>query len=359
MNQTPSCVAVLSLGILSFLPLVNGCDSPAKGTQGGLRADAGSQTDAQAVASTVTPSATELFDEVPSVQVPGTALSASASPLPSGYMGPTAEHPIEVCSTARGTGEAPLLDDFEDGDEYTLSTDGRSGGWYYYDDGTGGVRNNAVTADPSAGRAGEVLKVTGANFSDWGSGFGAGLAWGSGQCWYDASHYAGIRFWARGEGKVRVALQNPGVRPVSMGGACPDADRCFDSHGVDIQLSATWAPYEFTFEEFTQAGWGESVGALDPSHIYILEFQFGAVKPYEMWLDDVAFFAAGDPPLVGLDSGVADTGVIDSGVPGTSSDGGRADSGGIRTDSGTTGAASDASALTQDSGAADASVRDD
>jgi hypothetical protein len=135
-----------------------------------------------------------------------------------------------------------------------------------------------------------------------------------------------------------------------MGGACPDDGRCFDSHGVDFKLSSEWVAYEFTFDEFTQAGWGDAVGAFDPSQIYILEFQFSAAKPYEIWLDDVAFFEAGDQPVAdsGHDSGVVDSGVVDSGVV---VDGGATDTGAIDS------ATSD-SAVSDDAAVSDSAVDD-
>lgn len=249
--------------------------------------------------------------------LPSSRPSTSAtSALPTEYDGPTAENPVGYCATAVGGGGSPVLDDFEDGDEKTVEDDGRSGTWYFYDDETGGTRAHSVTADPTAERAGLVLAISGSDFSDWGSGFGAGLQWNTAQCTYDASSYAGIQFWARGSGHPRAALQNLDVRPVDLGGTCPADATCFDSHGVNLELNDEWTLYRLSFEEFAQAGWGADVGALEPDAIYLMEFQFPAAESYAMWLDDVEFFRAEAGPAPG--DAAADAAVtLDSGTTST------------------------------------------
>lgn len=197
-----------------------------------------------------------------------------------------------------------MLDDFEDGNTATIDDDGRGATWYFYDDMTQGERNDAVDADPLGERSGNVLSVTGTGFSDWGSGFGAGMRWNTGQCTYDASTYDGVEFWIRGAGDTRVTLQNLSVRPVDLGGECPTDAACFDSHGVDLTLSDAWTLVHLPFSAFEQAGWGTPVGPLRTNAIYLLEFQFGTIEPYLVWLDDVKFFRDSDPSDTGS-SGVS------------------------------------------------------
>lgn len=225
--------------------------------------------------------------------------SASASESPGGDNSGAAVEPIGHCADAVGGSESPVLDDFEDGNTTTLEVDGRAGTWYFYDDETTGTRQSSVSADPLGNRDGLMLSVSGSGFSNWGSGFGAGLRWNTTQCTYDASAYSGIQFWLRGSGQGRVTFQNTSVRPVALGGDCPTDAACFDSHGVALTIPAEWTRVQLPFADFEQAGWGTSVGPLDTSALYLLEFQFGTNSEYSLWLDDVAFYHAESAPDAG------------------------------------------------------------
>ena len=221
--------------------------------------------------------------------LPNTEVTAPSSSAPNDD-NPNVDSPIVACSDAIGGRGSPLVDDFEDGNMATIEDDGRDGTWYFYDDATPGNRDSTVDVDTLGERSGQVLNVTGEGFTDWGSGFGAGLHWNTAQCTYDASTYDGVQFWLRGSGSTRVTLQNLSVRPENLGGQCPTDATCFDSHGVDLTLEETWTLVQLPFTDFEQAGWGTSVGRLQPEAIYVLEFQFGTVTPYSVWLDDVSFY---------------------------------------------------------------------
>jgi hypothetical protein len=199
-----------------------------------------------------------------------------------------------------------LIDDFDDGDQQTLKQDGRDSSWYFYDDGTVGTLQVNMNADPLAEREGIVLSVTGDGFSDWGSGFGVGMNWNDGQCTYDASVYGGVQFWVRGTGEARVILQNLSVRPVDLGGRCAADAVCFDSHGVSFGIPQEWTLMRLPFAAFSQAGWGTAVGSLHTDAIYLLEFQFVAVQPFAISLDDVSFFREGEPSDGGVTQSVGD-----------------------------------------------------
>jgi hypothetical protein len=212
---------------------------------------------------------------------------------PSDYVGPTEEDPIVECASAVATGEDPLVDDFEDLDDLLTVVDGREGGWYTYDDGTDGVSQSMTVAVSPAGS--NALHVVGGPFDQY-SGMGFVPRWtetGAEHCSYDASYYSGIRLWIAGEGGVRLALQNPAVRTVSMGGGCPDDSSCYDSHGFDLDLNPGGTYYDLPFAEAMQAGWGLDAGPFDPSAVFVIELQFPSGTVYDVWVDDVSFYSDG------------------------------------------------------------------
>lgn len=277
--------------------LAAGCSDDATAPAVDATPDAALATSDTAPLDTATSdTSTDLFGNNP----PPTPTPAVTSSAPD-YDGTQVNTPIQACSDAVGGGGAPLIDDFEDGDEAIINDDGRGATWYFYDDMTQGERDDAVDVDP-LGERGQVLNVTGSGFTDWGSGFGAGMHWNTGQCTYDASTYDGVEFWIRGTGTTRVNLQNLSVRPVDLGGECPTDAACFDSHGVNLTLNDAWTLVHLPFSAFEQAGWGTPVGPLRTDAIYLLEFQFGTVKPYSVWLDDVTFFR----DVVATDAGSTD-----------------------------------------------------
>src|SRR5262249_40896384 len=94
---------------------------------------------------------------------------------------------------------------------------------------------------------------------------------------------------------VRIALQNPAVRPVDSGGTCPADASCYDSHGYNFTATDDWVRMQLSFESMKQAGWGTPVGPFDPTQLFTVEFQFTAGGAYEIWLDDVGFYKEGDP----------------------------------------------------------------
>jgi hypothetical protein len=142
-----------------------------------------------------------------------------------------------------------------------------------------------------------VLHAQASGFPEF-SGIGMGLRWtetGSEFCYYDASYYDGFSFWAKGSGGVRVALQNPSVRPIAVGGTCPADAACYDSHGMDFTLSSGWTHYQVGFAGLSQAGWGTPVGEFVPSELFTIEFQFSPGGTVDLQLDDLAFFVDGEP----------------------------------------------------------------
>lgn len=262
---------------------------------------------------------------------------------------PNADNPLVECMSAVALGEDPRIDDFEDHDEFILAVDNRDGGWYDYDD----LSNDPQLVEWVAGAGSSedslgVMHVKGGGFGQY-SGVGFGLRWtetGAEHCYYDASYYDGIEFAVRGNGGVRIALQNPAVRPVAEGGTCAAGDMCYDSHGYNLTASTDWVRIRVSFDNMKQAGWGTAVGPFDPTQLFTAEFQFSGGAAYEIWLDNVGFYKEGEP-LPDDEAGAPtfdDAGVepsdggepVDGGEPGTESP---ADA----RDGGTAGALTDAS----------------
>ncbi len=225
----------------------------------------------------------------------------SSEPEPDTAEGSPDGDPIVSCAGAVAVGESPMIDDFDDLDLNLLVVDNRDATWYSYTDGTSdAMLMMSAVSGSSPGGEGGVLEVVGDAVAEY-AGVGVGLRWsetGAERCYYDASLYEGLTFWARGRGAVRVALQNPSVRPQELGGRCAPASVCFDSHGIDITLTDEWVKHEVPFDEISQAGWGSDAGDFLPEELFLIEFQFTPGVDYEMWLDDLTFYGGGVEPML-------------------------------------------------------------
>jgi hypothetical protein len=269
----------------------------------------------------------------PSVDVmePDAPAPTEPAALPDDYIGPTEDSPLVACETAVGTGDATLIDDFEDLDDLTSALDGRDGGWYAYNDlSAGGAQVlEWIEVDDGATDGTGVLHITGSGLAEY-SGIGAGLRWtesGDEFCYYDASYYEGITFWARGNSPIRVAFQTPAVRPVAEGGTCATTS-CYDAHGYNVSLSSVWTRYRIAFDAISQAGWGTNVGPFHPEELFTIEFQFNPGANYDIQIDDLAFYRDEmELPEPGVDAGLPDadagtddpTDPLDAGAPGDAS----------------------------------------
>lgn len=224
---------------------------------------------------------------------------------------PTSGDPVESdvgmlvsCDAARGTGDLPLIDDFEDTDDATLEQDGRAGGWYSYNsDGSDDHVLEYVEVDGSPGGGARVLHTSGSDYS-W-AGIGFGLRWGveddAGlwqECLYDASAYVGVRFWARGNGvTVRFSASQPEVIPIADGGLCDTVEMsCWESHGVDLTFGPTWQQRTVLFSEMESSL--ARLGALDATRIRTMQFDIPENENFEFWIDDLTFIVEGQEEQV-------------------------------------------------------------
>jgi hypothetical protein len=194
-----------------------------------------------------------------------------------------------------------LLDGFEDDDLTVEPSDGRSGVWYLFDDGTVGTAGPAPLicgklVDAPAGLGSYAMHVTATGFTGWGSGLGVDFR--AGKKPYDASLMSGVRFWARvGENKnTRHRVQLVDATTDVLGGKCNaattavDGEKCDDHFGKNLTFTTTWTLYVLPFSELSQIGWGKSAPALDKTALYGLQVTAKAKLEVDLWLDQVEFF---------------------------------------------------------------------
>jgi hypothetical protein len=207
---------------------------------------------------------------------------------------PVVPAPLPACAklvVARG--DAPLLDDWEGNDSSVAPLDGRGGNWATYDDHTG--KQTPPDKSPlfpmriPGGRDGSnrALHMQGGKFKDWGVTFGAELA--NAAC-YDASAYAGIEFWAKGPGAIKVGFQMIDVQDEKYGGFCKLDKDCYNTHRKVVTLDKSWKHYAIRWEELHQLYKAGPDIAFDPHRVRMLEFGIGPeATPFDLWIDDVSF----------------------------------------------------------------------
>ncbi|HYQ17088.1 MAG TPA: hypothetical protein VEQ58_15055 [Polyangiaceae bacterium] len=211
----------------------------------------------------------------------------------SGLSGP-AGHREGPCENGA---DIELIDSMEDQDSSIELSHGRSGNWYAFDDGSDGTQDPPVDAasfpmaklDPARGRSHYSARERGGNFKNW----GAGMAFDfKSKQPYDASHYAGISFWARrsadSDDQLLFAVPDRNTSPLA--GVCDDrAGLCTDDFGAKIKLSTEFEYFSFTWAEMAQVGWSlANLKAIDTAHLYGVRFVTDLVPDFDFWIDDVA-----------------------------------------------------------------------
>jgi len=199
--------------------------------------------------------------------------------------------PIADCGDSTSRSD-PLIDDFEDGDLSSHVADGRRGQWYVFTDNSDGCIE--LRLDPAASN---VLHARGEGFSAWGAAFGLSLKWDAARaknCLYDASPYAGVRFRARGNASLRLALGTKASTFTSLGGSCPDNEGCYDQFGRALSLASEWQTFQVDFCSLAQEGWGTTLRAFAPNELVQLNFLIRSTSPFDVWIDDVEFVPRAD-----------------------------------------------------------------
>jgi endoglucanase len=192
-------------------------------------------------------------------------------------------------------GSDALIDDGEDGDNRVLVRDGRGGYWFTSLDAEGSTiepggnfkmsppgRNGSKYAARMRGRAAasgwSVYALMAFNIAD-----------PTGP--YDASKYAGISFWAKGPGHIRLKVPDAYTAP--GGGKCKD---CYNDFGIELALTPQWERYTIPFAWLTQQpGWGDPRPEVAVKELYGVQWQFGTRgRDFDVSVDDIAFFCGAE-----------------------------------------------------------------
>lgn len=206
---------------------------------------------------------------------PGSASpSASAAPI------------VDPCrARVAAPGRAPLVDDFEDGDDVLAPLEQRAGFWRWAREsdapGTAPALLPVPRPDASA-RNRLALHAKGGQLYDWGATIEVNFR---PPC-YDATRYQGLALAARGPGRIYVSLREVDVIPAFEGGTC-QAD-CYNSHVAKLELGRDWRSYKVRWAELRQRGIGRP--PLDASRLHSIAIMVRPEDtPYDVWLDDVRF----------------------------------------------------------------------
>jgi len=225
--------------------------------------------------------------------------SLDAHPRPTAEpVGPTKTEPAPLVDPALANcanpivaeGTNSLIDDFEDANARIAPLEGRAGSWRIFNDRTGKqVPEHASVWHPALipggrGSSRYALHTWGGVFESWGVTGGFALA--APRC-YDASVYGGVKFWAKGPGRVMFSAKMTQVIPVEDGGTC--REKCYDVHRTAIDLTKRWAEYTIAWRDLAQQGLGPAV-AFDAKSLFEMAFFVdGEDTPFNFWIDDLSF----------------------------------------------------------------------
>jgi hypothetical protein len=204
-------------------------------------------------------------------------------------------------SPPRATGYPTLIDDMEDGTSFISRYDGRSGGWFTYNDGTPGVQipnttgfqMQSVSSDASGGTV--VANTHGKGFTSWGAGMGFVLNSG---CPYDASVYKGMHFFVRAEtapasGSIYFLVPTAATTPTGEGGTCVqrNVSGCYDDYQMRIAVTSGWTEEYVPFDLLVQQGWGNPV-SFDAGTLIGVNFQTlsGEGNSFSFSIDSISFY---------------------------------------------------------------------
>ena len=230
------------------------------------------------------------------VPVPAEVPAPAAVPTPAPAVVPatsasTRALELEPCTPAmRALGSQPLIDDFEDNDARIAPLEHRAGVWSASNDHSAtqlpapGGPLSMARIPGGRGSSQWALHTSGPKFTKWGALLTADLS--ARRC-YDASVYAGLRFFARGHGSLSVVVKMTQVAPEEYGGSCTHA--CNDSHRKRLDLSRNWQEERVTWAELQQQGFGQIV-PFDPRSLLSIELTVDPEQtPFDFWVDDLRF----------------------------------------------------------------------
>jgi hypothetical protein len=203
-----------------------------------------------------------------------------------------------------------LIDDLEDGDNGVARVGNRTGYWYTYldalastiiptPDATGtsplkpgttnchGASKACIMISGITAAADEVAK----KYPYAGVGFDFSNA--KKPCVYNASAYAGIKFWARGDVPITIKLNTSATAKPDGGGTCT-GDLCnggFSPAGADVVLTAEWQQIDINFATAAPPAWAAALAMHpDKANLVSLQVQIPPGQTYSIALDDFTFY---------------------------------------------------------------------
>ena len=208
------------------------------------------------------------------------------------------------CTPAAGAITELLIDDLEDGNDAITPTGARVGYWYTYNDGTTGAAQIPAPTMPFKGTAPGSTATP--KFAATTSGTNKFILWGAGMgfdfhnvaaksCPYNASAYAGIKFWAKSNLaalSLKSMIKIPATTPTtSAGGKCAATAtaKCEDHFSVKSTLTTAWAEYKMPFATIAQEGFGGAV-TFDKTSLLAVQFQVPMAVAFDFSIDDVSFY---------------------------------------------------------------------
>jgi hypothetical protein len=207
--------------------------------------------------------------------------------MPGGFVPPVT---TPTCDITTSSGVMPLIDDFEDGNAQILSIDGRNGSWSVGQDGTGTLSTPVppVPADGGANGSLRAMHLAGSGFSQWGANLTLELRNGASP--YDASAYRGIKFSARGAGRLRVIFMQQNLAPGHPCSTCDTAGgECGLLYSTDISLTDTWSPIVIDWPILLAPTVINTPFA--PNQLMTIQFEAPAADLFDVWIDDLSFDA--------------------------------------------------------------------
>jgi len=193
-----------------------------------------------------------------------------------------------ACDLKKSPGLVPLIDDFEDGDAQLLPNDGRNGSWSISQDGTGTLTTPVppLPADGGANGTARAMHLAGSGFSQRGASLSLELRGGAAP--YDASVHRGIRFWARGTGRLRVLFMQQNLSPGHPCSTCNTAGgECGQLYSTDVFLNEGWSQVVVDWPILVPPMTLNTPFA--PDQLMTIQFEAPAPDPFDVWIDDLSF----------------------------------------------------------------------
>ncbi len=217
-----------------------------------------------------------------------TSLLARVGPERAAFM-PAPVGAVPACQGLRASGIRPGIDDFEDGDALLLPNDGRDGGWHVSGDGTGTLLVGEPLLPESGGvnGSGKAMHVSGSGFTEWGADLSFDLRKDSAR--YDASVHQGIKFWARGNNRLRFIVMQANLALGHPCATCVEpASQCGVFYASELSLTDAWTEYSIPWTSLVRDYPGGA--AVGPDQLLLLQFEAPALDAFDFWIDDVSFF---------------------------------------------------------------------